>query len=122
MEDNKAHIAVLEAALVKVVSGGCKYGGYGCTNKYSACDPCTARMALNPPAPQVLDHYTRPPCGNTACCSSGGIHGGITFGRGKIDTYGYWEIPCRPCAEAWDKKYPDDPDGPAWPHADFERV
>lgn len=41
-------------------------------------------------------------CGNPNCCTSTGIHEGLTFGSGKLDQWGYWEFPCRPCAKAWD--------------------
>lgn len=42
------------------------------------------------------------PCGNPQCCTSTGIHEGLTFGHGKLDDLGYWEFPCRTCAAAWD--------------------
>lgn len=38
------------------------------------------------------------------CKVSTGIHGGITFGRGKLDQFGYWEKPCRECAIKFDQK------------------
>lgn len=60
-------------------------------------------------------------CGNPNCGVSTGIHeeggncSGLTFGSGKLDTYGYWEHPCPTCARAWEKKYPED--GQCWPFA-----
>ena len=48
-------------------------------------------------------------CGRVACgraeCSSA-IHANefLTFGRGHLDADGFWEIPCRACAEASDKQ------------------
>jgi len=47
-----------------------------------------------------------PPCGDKECSCSTGIHGGITYGRGKLDELGFWEIPCRPCAVAADERRP----------------
>lgn len=41
-------------------------------------------------------------CGNQNCCSSTGIHEGMTFGHGRLDEYGFWEFPCRTCAKEWD--------------------
>ena len=46
---------------------------------------------------------TQQACGNSKCRASTGIHDGMTFGSGKLDHYGYWQFPCRPCAEQWDK-------------------
>ena len=43
-------------------------------------------------------------CGNKDCGCSTGIHEGLTFGRGKLDEHGYWEFPCRICAEAADAR------------------
>jgi hypothetical protein len=52
-------------------------------------------------------------CENPNCCASTGIHGGLTFGSGKLDTYGYWEYPCARCARAFEKLHPED--APCWP-------
>lgn len=41
-------------------------------------------------------------CGNNFCGTSTGIHEGLTFGAGKLDEHGFWEKPCRICAEAHD--------------------
>jgi hypothetical protein len=41
-------------------------------------------------------------CGNPECSCSTGIHGGLTFGSGELDHNGYWEYPCRECAEHCD--------------------
>jgi len=48
-----------------------------------------------------------PVCGNPDCACSTGIHDGLTFGSGELDSNGYWEFPCRVCAEAWDKLLPE---------------
>jgi hypothetical protein len=40
------------------------------------------------------------PCGNEECCCSTGICDSLTYGRGELDSYGYWEIPCLICARA----------------------
>lgn len=42
-------------------------------------------------------------CENPDCRTSTGIHGGLTHGSGELDDYGYWEFPCRICAEETDK-------------------
>jgi len=31
----------------------------------------------------------------------------LTFGRGELGDHGYWEIPCRSCAEAFERENPD---------------
>lgn len=73
-------------------------------------------------------------CGNPTCGSSTGIHGGLTFGHGRLDEHGFWEFPCRVCAAAFDDRKPQirtevEAEGhdlreqewlliPAWPTAD----
>jgi hypothetical protein len=42
-----------------------------------------------------------------------GIHEGLTFGRGRLDDFGYWSIPCAICARAHEKAYPEST--PCWP-------
>jgi len=51
------------------------------------------------------------------CNVSTGIHGGLTFGGGKLNSNGYWEIPCYECARKHEKLYPDDifRYGECWP-------
>jgi hypothetical protein len=51
---------------------------------------------------QILETNNMTACGNSQCCSSTGIHEGITFGHGRLDELGYWEFPCRVCAAAYD--------------------
>lgn len=51
-------------------------------------------------------------CGDETCSVSSGICGAITFGRGELDDYGYWEEPCGVCARAWED---DHPGQFAWP-------
>lgn len=46
-------------------------------------------------------------CGNPECSTSTGIHGGLTFGSGVLDSHGYWEHPCRVCASAFDQNVPN---------------
>lgn len=41
-------------------------------------------------------------CGDKNCLCSTGIHQGLTFGKGKLDNYGYWQYPCYACARAND--------------------
>lgn len=52
-------------------------------------------------------------CGNPDCGTSSGICGRVTFGSGKLDDYGYWEHPCRTCAEAWEARRPE---AACWPN------
>ena len=54
------------------------------------------------------------PCGNPDCSVSTGVHDGLTFGRGKLDDHGYWEIPCGICARAAEQAAPG---LVAWPFA-----
>ncbi len=50
------------------------------------------------------------------CFCSTGICGHLTFGSGQLDEWGYWENPCRVCAERNERKRPED--GPCWPFAE----
>jgi hypothetical protein len=52
-------------------------------------------------------------CGHADCFVSTGIHDGLTFGRGDLNDYGYWDEPCSTCARAHEAKHPED--GPCWP-------
>ncbi len=45
-------------------------------------------------------------CGHADCGASSGICDELTFGRGELDDHGYWEIPCRACAEAFEREHP----------------
>jgi len=38
-------------------------------------------------------------CGNKHCRVSTGIHGGLTFGSGELNSNGCWEFPCPICAK-----------------------
>jgi hypothetical protein len=49
-----------------------------------------------------------PACGNSKCGTSTGIHGGLTFGHGRLDEWGYWEHPCRACAAEFDAALPNE--------------
>lgn len=65
----------------------------------------------------------RPVC---RCSASTGIHElpdadgsasrpwGLTFGSGKLNSSGYWEIPCAECAR-WHEKQDRVPVGSYWP-------
>lgn len=53
------------------------------------------------------------PCGNPQCGCSTTIADEISFGSGELDGYGFWEHPCRPCAEEEGKLTGKR----AWPHA-----
>jgi len=52
----------------------------------------------------TLDGKAMSACGNDVCSCSTGIHGGLTFGRGDLDEFGYWSESCRICAEQRDKE------------------
>jgi hypothetical protein len=54
-----------------------------------------------------------PACGNSDCSVSTGIHDGLTFGRGELDSNGFWEFPCSPCARQYEVSHPND--GECWP-------
>lgn len=53
-------------------------------------------------------HTINRKCGNNKCSTSTGIHGGLTFGSGRLDDYGYWSEPCRTCAAHWDSQIPQE--------------
>lgn len=53
------------------------------------------------------------PCGDDRCSVSTGIHDGLTFGRGDLDEWGYWSVPCGACAREHEARHPED--GPCWP-------
>lgn len=65
-------------------------------------------------------------CGHPDCSCSTGIHEtsdddgspaspwALTFGRGELDTLGYWEVPCAICARAGEKR-DGVPEGSYWP-------
>ncbi len=44
------------------------------------------------------------PCGNKDCSVSTGICDSLTFGRGHLDPYGYWEFPCVICERKYYKE------------------
>lgn len=46
-------------------------------------------------------------CGDAKCCVSSGLSEELTFGKGKLDFYGYWSDPCPACARAFEKVNPD---------------
>lgn len=54
--------------------------------------------------------------GHENCGVSTGIHECLTFGSGKLDKNGFWEIPCYECARNYEKQNPYS--GPCWPHTD----
>lgn len=62
--------------------------------------------------PKRSEDVPNRPCGNPDCATSTGFHEGPTFGRGMLDKFGYWEIPCVICARAFET---DHPDVQAWP-------
>lgn len=42
----------------------------------------------------------RRPCGNPDCSTSTAIDEvTITYGHGELDDHGFWEHPCKPCAD-----------------------
>ena len=55
-------------------------------------------------------------CSLSDCRMSRGICDALTFGSGKLDPHGYWEIPCEACAREWESKHPED--GQCWPYAE----
>ena len=53
------------------------------------------------------------PCGHSDCRISTSIDEvTLTFGRGELDEWGFWKIPCGICARAWEA---DNPGKTAWP-------
>lgn len=58
-----------------------------------------------------METITRPPC---RCDCSSGIHDELTFGRGKLDEWGFWEKPCLECAR-WHEQKAGVPHNTYWP-------
>lgn len=55
----------------------------------------------------VMEAKKQRACGNPDCGTSTAVDDEtITFGRGILDDLGYWEIPCVPCAESFQKAMP----------------
>jgi hypothetical protein len=42
------------------------------------------------------------------CHISTNMEGNLTFGRGELDAWGYWQYPCTVCARAWQKQFPEE--------------
>lgn len=76
-----------------------------------ACLVCAAERLL-PPVPAKAAPAFVP---HEGCKVSMGIHNGLTFGSGRLDDHGYWEIPCADCARAYEAANPQD--YPCWPFA-----
>lgn len=53
-------------------------------------------------------------CGRRECKASTAITDDISFGTGRLDEYGFWEVGCPICARAWEREHPGDK---AWPYA-----
>lgn len=51
--------------------------------------------------------------GHKECGASTTISEHLSFGRGKLDDFGFWEIPCAECARAFEKAHPEH--GKCWP-------
>lgn len=62
-----------------------------------------------------MSKFIRPP-GHERCGVSTTIVDCLSFGCGKLDGSGCWEIPCEECARAHEEQFPED--GPCWPHTD----
>ena len=52
-------------------------------------------------------------CGDPKCAVSTGICEHLTFGKGDLDQYGYWDDPCGECARAHEEIFPES--GECWP-------
>lgn len=60
------------------------------------------------------------PCGNDNCFISTCIDEiTLTFGRGELDEFGFWEIPCTICAKAYKDKYQE---ASVWPAAGWLEI
>ncbi|MFA5025042.1 MAG: hypothetical protein WC503_00845 [Candidatus Shapirobacteria bacterium] len=55
-------------------------------------------------------------CGNICYVSTSIDEVTLTFGRGELDEWGFWEIPCEICAQNHKKAYPNDL---VWPDKDI---
>ena len=45
-------------------------------------------------------------CGNPGCKVSTGIDGSTTHGSGELDANGFWEHPCKVCADDYRRRFP----------------
>lgn len=54
-------------------------------------------------------------CGNKNCRVSTGVDDILTYGRGHLDAFGFWAVPCGPCARAAEK-WAGVEAGSYWPH------
>lgn len=63
------------------------------------------------------------PCGNPECSVSTGIHEGLTFGSGHLDSWGFWSVPCQTCAREAEQRDGVEPNTYwPWPHPVAEIV
>ena len=58
--------------------------------------------------------FQRPP-GHDKCKTSTTIYEALSFGKGRLDDYGFWQYPCAECARAWEVQFPES--GDCWPHS-----
>lgn len=69
--------------------------------------------AASTPAAPTLTALKKCPCGHSDCGVSTSIDDvTMTFGRGGLDEWGFWMIPCGICARAWEASHPG---VTAWP-------
>jgi hypothetical protein len=77
-------------------------------------DPETARKYADAIATAAA-LADRPLFDHENCGASTTIGGETSFGQGKLDEYGFWEIPCQECAREHERKY-GLPVNSCWPH------
>jgi len=50
---------------------------------------------------------------HSKCLASSCMSEAVSFGRGELDTHGFWEFGCYHCARAWEQNQPEYDE--AWP-------
>lgn len=89
------------------------------TNK-GGQEPIPQRPVLQKMEPLFEKPVVKKPCGHADCGRSTSIDDvTLTFGRGELDEHGFWEIPCGPCARAYEA---DHPGVTSWPRGPVVEV
>lgn len=57
----------------------------------------SSKVQILPPQPIMGTKMDKVITDHSKCRFSTGICGGLTAGQGKLDIYGYWEMPCPIC-------------------------
>lgn len=67
----------------------------------------------------MSDNWVSDDADHSKCRASSNIADVLTFGRGRLDDLGFWEIPCYHCARKHEREHPEH--GECWPHTPEQR-